>query len=316
MKSILITGGCGYLGSRLLQLLATDPTLEGVTLRILDNLQQRGHHALMALPPSGHYQFIEGDILDPATLRLAMEGVDCVIHLAAIVSTPVSFSNSTWMEQINHWGTARLVETCLTLGIPRLIYASTTAVYGPGGPFTETDPCRPIGPYAQSKLRGEETVMAATSRGLNTTLLRLATLYGYAPTMRFDAAANHLAYLAATGRSLTIKGTGGQRRPVVHVADAARAILLTLHQPEETSSRILNVVASSPSVHELVEAIRDNRPDTPIRYTEQDLLTHLSFEATNDELQALGWDPEITLPHGLAELIATFPPLQPALTSQ
>ena len=81
--TILVTGGAGYIGSRLTRDLATD-----YTIRIYDNMQRETYPALMNLPETGNYQFIEGDILDGSGIRRALQGVETVIHLAAIVRTP------------------------------------------------------------------------------------------------------------------------------------------------------------------------------------------------------------------------------------
>ena len=141
---LLITGGCGYLGSQLLRDLGQGAGSD-TTIRILDNLDQGRQTALMDLPAGPNYEFIEGDILDPATVNLALDGVETVIHLAAVVRTPLSFDNPAWLKQVNQWGTANLVEACLQNDVRRLVYTSSTAVYGPGGPFSEGDTCSTAG---------------------------------------------------------------------------------------------------------------------------------------------------------------------------
>lgn len=303
---VLITGGCGYLGSQLVRDLATDRQFAGLTVRILDNMQSGHYRSLMDLPAGGCFEFLEGDILDPSVVRLALRGVQAVVHLAAMVRTPMSFDHPAWVEQVNHWGTARLVEACLAAGVTRFLYASSTAVYGPGGPFDEGSLCRPLGPYAQSKLRAEESVLGAMQRGLQATVLRFGTLFGQAPAVRFDAVANRFAYLAGVGRPVTVYGSGEQRRPLVHVRDASSASRFCLARPEATTGRILNVVGSNASILELVDAVRSVQPGLDVRYTEQDVLTHLSFDASAVALAELGWQPQISPAAGLGELLAHF----------
>ena len=109
-KAILITGGAGYIGSKLIRDLANDEAFQDYVIRIYDNMQRETHTALLELPDSGRYEFIEGDILDNASVRRVMQGVEEVVHLAAIVRTPLSFGPGNWIEQVNHWGTANLVE--------------------------------------------------------------------------------------------------------------------------------------------------------------------------------------------------------------
>ena len=310
---ILITGGCGYLGSQLIRDLARSDSNRNTTIRILDNLQQGSVRALMNLPEDSQFEFIEGDILDPSVTRLALHDVDAVIHLAALVRTPLSFENPAWMEQVNHWGTSQLVEACLSAGVRRLVFASSTAVYGPGGPCSEEDHCRPQGAYAQSKLAAENSIRAACTRGLQACILRLGSLYGLAPVMRFDAVANRLAYLAGVGRSLTVYGTGNQRRPFLHVRDASSAICHGLSRLCEQPESVFNVVQESASILELVEAIQRVKPEVKVHFTDQDLRTHYSFEVDGASIRKTGWKPEETLIGGLHEILVRFTGLRPAL---
>lgn len=306
IDTILVTGGCGYLGSRLIRDLAQDDQLGGTTIRILDNLQQGQHRALMDLPPSGRYQFIEGDILDPTVLGLALDGVDTVIHLAAVVRTPFSFENPVWMDQVNHWGTAHLVEACLRADVRHLIFASSAAVYGPGGPYEEEDVCRPQGPYAQSKLAAEKNVLAALERGLHVTILRLGTLYGLAPVMRFDALVNRFAYLTGVCRPLTVFGDGRQRRPILHVNDASAAFRHAIVRSLPAPVPVYNVVEASVSVLDVVEAARQSRPELTVHYTEQDIRTHYSFDVVGARFRSTGWQPRASLAEGFTEMLEHF----------
>lgn len=308
--TILVTGGCGYLGSQLIRQLAESAPADR-TIRVLDNLQQGSVRALMNLPETVTYEFVEGDLLDPAQLRRALANVHRVVHLAAVVRTPLSFENPAWMEQINHWGTAHLAEACLEAGVKHLLLASSTAVYGPGGPVDEGASCRPQGPYAQSKWAAEETVRQAAERGLHSTIVRLGTLYGLAPVMRFDAVANRFAFLAGIKRRLPIYGSGEQRRPLVHVADAARALHVLLNQPPLDSHTTYNVVAQNPSINELAQVMQQCIPETAVHYTEQDIRTHYSFEIMAERIRLTGWAPQVSLEAGLRVMIEAFRALRP-----
>lgn len=303
-KVILVTGGLGYLGSQLIRDLATAEVAP--IIRILDNMQGKHYPALMGLPTNVHYQFVEGDILDPAATRMALTGVETVIHLAAIVRTPMSFEQPQWVEQVNHWGTSHLLEACLEMSVSRFIYTSSTAVYGPGGPFAEAAPCRPQGAYAQSKRRAEVAVQTAQQRGLQTTILRLGTLFGLAPVTRFEAVANRFAYYAGVGRPLTVYGSGQQRRALVHVRDASQAVLFCLTHPADTIGQLFNATAVNASVLELVTTIQALKPNVEVHYTEQDIRTHSSFEANSTALRSLGWQPKHSLETGLGELLNQF----------
>ncbi|MBN1487098.1 MAG: NAD(P)-dependent oxidoreductase [Anaerolineae bacterium] len=312
-RVILITGGAGYIGSRLIRDLATDPHFADYAIRIYDNLQRHHFCGLMDLPAEGHYEFIEGDILDNLNLERAMDDVQIVVHLAALVRTPVSFDHPEWSEQVNHWGTASVVNCALSAGVPRFIYVSSASIYGPGGPFREINTCRPVGPYALSKLKGEQEVLLGGERGLHTTILRMGTVYGNAPAMRFDATANYLVYLAGTGRPMIIHGSGEQHRPSIHIRDASASIRFCMAN-FSTEGEILNAVTQNPSINEIAYAIRALSPHSRLRYTDQDILTELSFTVDAAKLQKLGFKPQYTLEDGIKEMLARWQGFQPAIS--
>jgi UDP-glucose 4-epimerase len=312
-NAILVTGGAGYIGSQLIRDLATDPRFAGRTIRIYDNLQRQRFSALMDLPAEGRYEFIEGDILDRLNLERAMQGVSTVIHLAAIVRTPLSFDHPEWTEQVNHWGTASVVEAALMAGVSQLLFSSSASVYGPGGPFTETDVCRPIGPYAISKRKGEDEVLRGGKRGLSVAIVRLGTTFGNAPGMRFDGVANRLAFLCGVARPLVIHGSGEQLRPLIHVSDASLAIRLCLLDAR-AEGQILNAVTMNPSIYQVAQALQGLAPGATIRYTDQDILTELSFEVDSTKLMELDFRPEFTLEAGLKQMLSRWQGFRPALS--
>jgi UDP-glucose 4-epimerase len=300
---VLVTGGCGYLGSQLLRDLPARSDGGGLEVRVLDNLKGGRPEALMDLPDAGAYEFIEGDILDPSVQRAALRDVDAVVHLAANVRTPLSFDDPTWVEQVNHWGTTHLLEACLSADVDDFVFASTAAVYGPGGPHDEEDLCEPMGAYAHSKLEAERAVRSADRRGLRTTILRLGTAYGLAPVTRYEAVANRFALLAGTERPLTVYGDGSQKRPFIHIRDASDVICWALVHRDRTEGCTLNAMGANASVMDLVEAVRCVRPEVAVRGTEQDIRTHLSFELDDDKIRSFGWTPSHSIEDGMGEAI-------------
>jgi nucleoside-diphosphate-sugar epimerase len=292
--------------------LACDARFADARIRIYDNLHRQHFCGLMDLPAEGCYEFVEGDILDRLNLARAMQGVDAVVHLAALVRTPLSFDHPEWTNQINHWGTASVVDCALNEGIPRFIYLSSASVYGPGGPFREDDVPRPVGPYAISKLKGEREVLRGGERGLRVTVVRLATAYGNAPAMRFDATANRLAYLVGVGRPMVIYGSGEQIRPLIHIRDASSVLRFCLMDPA-TEGEVINAVTHNPSVNAIAHVLQTLAPQARIHYADQDMLTEISFEVDATKLKALGFRPRFDLPQGLQEMLARWRGFRPAL---
>ncbi len=311
---ILITGGVGYIGSQLIRDLATDSRFSNCAIRIYDNLHRHHLYALLDLPEQGHYEFIEGDILDRLNLERAMQGVSTVIHLAAIVRTPLSFEHPEWTAQVNHWGTATVVEAALSTGVSRLLYASSASVYGPGGLFRETDDCRPIGPYAISKRQGEEEVLQGGERGLSATIVRLGTVFGNAPAMRFDASASRLAYQVGVGRPMVIRGSGEPIRPLIYVNDASAVLCLALVD-ERMAGEIINAVTINPTINDIAHTLQTLVPEATIRYTDQDILTEISFAIDSSKLFDLGFQPDFTLKQGLKAMLTRWQGFAPPLSS-
>jgi nucleoside-diphosphate-sugar epimerase len=294
------------LGSQLLRDLPTH--LEDIgTIHVLDNMQKGEYQALMELPDAGTYVFWEVDVMDRASLRTILADVDVVIHLAAVVQTPLSFADPNWVEQVNHWGTSNLVEVCLDEGVGTFVFASSASVYGPGSELhTEEAVCDPVGAYADSKYKAERVVASASRRGMNTVTLRMGTLFGPAPVLRFTAVANRFASLAGTRRTLTVYGDGEQTRPLLHVEDASDAICWAWNHVDETSGETYNVHHKNASILNLVDAVRMHVSDVEVRRTEQDIRTHLSFAIAGEKIRRAGWAPSFSLEDGLGALIRRF----------
>ncbi len=220
---IVITGGAGYIGYGLADLLTKENQVSSVL--IYDNLS-RQNDAVFFSPISRpeKIKLIKADILDTRKLRKALDGADVLIHLAARVSTPFANQDAHFFEQVNHWGTAETVYAAEAAKIKRVIYLSSASVYGKTTErATEATIPNPQSYYGISKLRGEEHV-ARLMDSTETYIIRCGNVYGYSPALRFDAVINNFMLQANLENRLTIHGSGMQKRSFAHVNDVDKML--------------------------------------------------------------------------------------------
>ena len=222
---ILVTGGAGYIGSTLVGLLLR----QNRAVRVVDCLLHP-QPSLLAYWTAPGFDFLHGDLLDPAIRTAALRGVDAVVHLAALVGEPACNRDPARTMAVNLEMTTRLVEEAGRHGARRFVFASTCSNYGITGAdeiCTELTPTRAATPYAISKVRAEDAVLCGASSDLVSTVLRFATIFGVSPRMRFDLIVNDFTKAAWRERRIEVYD-GHLWRPQVHVADAARAIAAVL----------------------------------------------------------------------------------------
>ncbi|HMX04192.1 MAG TPA: NAD-dependent epimerase/dehydratase, partial [Chitinophagales bacterium] len=220
---ILITGGAGYIGYALAQRLSENDKVTEIIL--YDNLSR--HNEIIFFGNAignGKLKLIKADILDARKLRNAMKGVDVVYHLAAKVLTPFANQDPHFFEQINHWGTSELVEVIEKSEVKHFIYLSSASVYDRvSEPATEDTIPTPNTYYGISKLRGEDHIKRIPA-STKTHIIRGGNVYGYSPSMRFDAVINNFLFQANFEHKLSIHGTGAQTRAFIHIDNASDAL--------------------------------------------------------------------------------------------
>src|SRR3954467_8681524 len=174
---------------------------------------------------------VVGDIRDPDARRRALEGVDEVVHLAAIVGDPACGIDPEHSTEVNVNGTQALLEDALAAGVEKFVFASTCSNYGrmadPTVPVTEEAELAPISLYAEQKVNMERLILSRDFAAMNPTCLRFATVYGAAPRMRFDLTVNEFTRDLWADRELEVFGEQFWR-PYIHVRDAARAVRTVL----------------------------------------------------------------------------------------
>lgn len=250
---VLVTGGAGFIGSHLVDALVS----MGADVTVLDDLSHGDTEFLASHVDAhpGRVRLVYGSILDPDALREAAEGRELCFHLAALASVPVSIEDPGRAHDVNATGTHRVAEACREVGVGRIVYASTSAVYGdPSGaasqmPRSEDELPSPLSPYASSKLAGEHTLAShAASYSIDTVSLRYFNVFGPRQRAGGDAAVVP-AFIdrLQKGRACTIFGDGEATRDFVSVRDAVRANLLAGVHKRPLGGEAFNVGTGTPT---------------------------------------------------------------------
>lgn len=281
---VVVTGGAGYLGCVLCELLLQ----KGYKVRIVDRLFF-GQEPVRSLKEKG-VEIVKHDIR--FVPEDAYKEADAVILLAALSNDPTCELNSEASISINLHGQIRTATIAKRLGVKRLIFASSCSVYGSGKKraLTEEDECDPVSLYSRLKLECEGALIPLSDKQFCVTILRFATLYGVAPRMRFDLAPNLMTLSAVRKGKIYVLGRGLQWRPFLHVKDAAHAILLALQAPKSAvCGKVFNCGSEEeeyqmlPLASLVANLVRNTEveivPDDPDKRS-----YHVSFERIRKEL--------------------------------
>lgn len=304
MTDVLVTGGCGYIGSVLVPQLLEDDRVESV--RVLDSFVDGSPRALVGHLGDGALEIVEGDIAESDPVERAMQGIDAVIHLAAITGASASHGRANETFRTNYDGTANLLNAASGSDVDRFVFASSCNIYGRSGTdgLRETTAAAPINPYAESKLDAETLVQDATAEGpMTATSLRMSTVFGAAPGIRFNLVVNQFVFRAMTGRSLTVYGDGSNWRPFIHVQDAARAYQDAALVPRRWPANIYNVGTNEQNlqIQELASTVREEVGKVDTEYLEQER-PGPSYRVNFDRLDETGYEPRWSISEGISDL--------------
>jgi nucleoside-diphosphate-sugar epimerase len=267
MKS-LVTGGAGYIGSTLVPMLLAN----GHHVRVLDALMFGGD-SLLGVWSHPEFEFVRGDVTDSSVRRAALDGMEAVVHLAAIVGDPACSRQPDLARKVNLESSLALIEEAQSAGVGRFTFASTCSNYGrmkdPTRYIDENSELSPVSLYAETKVAVEKALLATRSRAnWSPTPMRFATIFGVSPRMRFDLTVNEFTMEMLTKKNLKVFGEQFWR-PYVHARDAARAIELVLTSPaEKVAGSVFNVGATDQNFQkkQLVEMISPYAPDAVVEY--------------------------------------------------
>ena len=303
MSLTLITGGAGYVGVPVVTTLLQ----AGHRVRVLDTLRWGGE-SLLGVWAHPQFEMMKGDVTVAADRARALEGVTSVVHLAAIVGDPACKQEPELAERINLDATRALYDEAGRHGVRDFVFVSTCSNYGIADPAelaTEGSPLNPASHYANTKVAAEQYLLGQSGNGPAATVLRLATVYGVAPRMRFDLTVNEFAREAALGRRLEIFAET-LWRPYVHVSDVAAAIRLVLETPVQSRrGQVFNVGHTDENYQKktLGSLLKDRVPSVDIA-TVASGSDPRSYRVSFEKIAStLGYKPAHTVPEGIGEVV-------------
>ena len=269
-QSIVVTGGAGYVGS----VVTTYLLLAGFRVIVVDRLAAGGE-SLLGFVNRPDFELVVGDVRDSGVMDHALGGAAAVVHLAAVVGEPACAADENEARSINLDGARSVLEMAARKRVPRLVLVSTCSNYGVSSPDVLADedaPLNPLGIYASSKVEAELAGLRDDGAVL-VCVLRLATICGLSPRMRFDLLVNDIARAVVLGDTVELFAPDAWR-PFVHIGDVARASEWALRAPADiVRGRVFNVVGENYRKRDLVKLVLRHFPDA-------------SFELTNATLDA------------------------------
>ena len=305
MKKILVSGGAGYIGSVLVRLLLSS----GYKVRVIDNLKFGGE-AIIDLLNNPNFEFIKGDTRNDADLEIAVQGVDYIAHLAAIVGDPACAKEPNLARATNFEASKRMYEIANKAGVKRFVFASTCSNYGkmkdPEAFVNEESELAPVSLYAETKVATEQFLLSQDKSNVcKPTNLRFSTVYGLSSRVRFDLTVNEFAKELALGRELVIFGEQFWR-PYCHVLDLARGVLAIFEADEnKVSFEVFNVGDTNENYQKqmLIDEMKKQLDNTNIKYVEKNEDPR-DYRVNFDKIKrVLNYKITYTVPDGISQII-------------
>lgn len=308
MATYLVTGGAGFIGSNIVEELLK----RGQKVRVLDNFSTGKRENI--LPFLDRIELIEGDIRDYRVVREAVDGVDFILHQAALPSVPRSVKDPIMTNEVNVGGTLNILDAAKNAGVKRIVYASSSSVYGNSEilPKSEDVSPEPISPYAVSKLAGEKYCKVFSEvYGLETVILRYFNVFGPGqdPTSQYSGVIAKFVNAFLDGKPLAVFGDGEQSRDFTFVKDVVRANLLAASCPSEYSGEVFNVARGKRvTLNHMIEILKDIfSQDEEVLYTDSRPGDVRHSEADISKIKAkLGFEPKTSFKEGLTETVEWY----------
>ncbi len=300
---ILITGGSGFIGSHIVE------HYQGIAeeIRVLDNLRTGYRRNLNGL----RHVFIEASVTDRDAVAKAVEGVDYVFHLAALVSVPESMAKPGECVDINVHGLLNVLEASAATGVKKLVFASSAAIYGdnPTVPKLESMLPEPKSPYAITKLDGEYYLdLFNRERGLETAAVRFFNVFGprQDPKGAYAAAVPIFIEKALKGEDITVHGDGEQTRDFIYVKDIVGALSFAVETPGVTG--VFNAgYGGQMTINNLAnKIIASAGSDSKVLHGPERAGDVKHSRSSADKLRNAGWQPKHSLDEALATTLEFF----------
>jgi nucleoside-diphosphate-sugar epimerase len=301
-KRVMVTGGAGYVGSRLVPKLLQ----AGYEVSVLD-LYIYGE-VFADLKSNLRLREVRGDLRDPQDVARALEGCDAVIHLACISNDPSFDLDPALGRSINFDCFRPLVKAAKDAGVRRFIYASSSSVYGIKSEtnVTEDLPLEPLTDYSKYKAMCEDVLEEEREPGFITVTLRPATVCGYAPRLRLDLTVNILTNHAINNGRITVFG-GDQLRPNLHIEDMGDLYVLLLEAPDEAiNGKVWNAGYHNLKVRQIADMVRDKvGRKVEIVVTPSD--DHRSYHVSSEKIRRdLGFSAKRSVSDAIVDLKTAF----------
>lgn len=306
-KTAVVTGGAGFIGSHIADALLA----RGCKVRIIDNLvtgkKENIAHILDKI------DFVEDSILNDAALKRVLKGADCVFHQAAVPSVPKSINDPFTSHEANSTGTLKVLLAARDLGVRRVVYATSSSVYGDTKvfPTPETVPPNPLSPYALQKFTGEKyTTLFYKLYGLETVVLRYFNVFGprQDPNSEYAAVIPKFIRLLKNGKTPTVFGDGSTSRDFTFISDVVDANMLA-SEVKTAAGEVFNCAGGHPtSLNQLLEVLQ-KLLGTNIKPIYQDFRVGDIKDSYADVSKAeriLGYKPRVSFEEGLKRTIPTI----------
>lgn len=298
---VLVTGSDGYLGQIVVPcLLAAGHAVIGLDSRLFAGCDLPGQ-------PRPKLRTIVRDIRDVE--RAELDGIEAIVHLAALSNDPLGDLDPELTWDINHRGTLRLAELARDAGVRRFLFSSSCSNYGAAGDdhLNETARQIPVTAYAQSKVQAERDLASLASERFTPTYLRNATAYGLSPRLRGDLVVNNLVGSAVTTGEVRLLSDGRAWRPLVHVEDIAQAFRCVLEAPAElVLNAAFNVgdTAENYRVRSIAELVADEVPGAVVTVAAEAGPDLRNYRVDCDRIRRVlpGFRPRWTLRAGIEQL--------------